>query len=48
MDGYVQRMLWALEDDGVLKTPVLDPFGPRLGADDRDRVRAAVGNLRSS
>ncbi len=47
MDGYVQRMLWALEADGVIVSEAVDPFGPTLTAADRDRVRSAVRVLRS-
>ncbi len=46
MEGYIQRMLWALEVDGVLSRAALDPFGPRLDPAERDRVAAAVGALR--
>lgn len=47
MDGYVQRMLWVLEAEGVIASEAVDPFAPALTAADRDRVRAAVGVLRS-
>ncbi|MFQ5702410.1 MAG: dihydrodipicolinate synthase family protein [Gemmatimonadales bacterium] len=47
MDGYVQRMLWALEADGVIGGEALDPFGPGLPRADRERVAAAVRTLRS-
>ena len=47
MDGYVQRMLWALEADGVLEAEARDPFGPELTATDRELVREAVIALRS-
>jgi 4-hydroxy-tetrahydrodipicolinate synthase len=47
MEGYVQRMLWALEADGVLERPALDPFAPRMPASERDRVRQAVASLRA-
>ncbi|MFQ6045829.1 MAG: dihydrodipicolinate synthase family protein [Gemmatimonadales bacterium] len=46
VDGYVQRMLWALEADGVLEYETWDPFGPKLDASDRDRVVRAVRDLR--
>lgn len=46
MEGYVQRMLWALEADGVLTGDPRDPFGPALPAEERDAVRAAVEALR--
>jgi 4-hydroxy-tetrahydrodipicolinate synthase len=48
MEGYVQRMLWALEDDGVFPRPVVDPFGPRMDAAERAGVTAAVRALRGS
>ncbi len=47
MEGYVQRMLWALEADGVLEGPALDPFAPKMPASERDRVRQAVAALRA-
>jgi len=47
MEGYVQRMLWALEADGVLSRPAVDPWCPRLEPIERDRVFAAVRVLRS-
>lgn len=46
MEGYVQRMLWALEADGVIRGDPLDPFGPVLPPDERDGVRHAVQALR--
>ncbi len=46
LEGYIQRMLWALEIDGVLSRPAVDPFGPRLDPAERDRVAGAVGALR--
>jgi 4-hydroxy-tetrahydrodipicolinate synthase len=48
MEGYVQRMLWALEADGVLSRGATDPWCPPLEPEDRDRVFAAVRTLRSS
>jgi 4-hydroxy-tetrahydrodipicolinate synthase len=47
MEGYVQRMLWALEADGVLPGEFRDPFGPVLTRQDRERVRRAVADLRA-
>lgn len=47
VEGYVQRMLWALEDDGVLDRATVDPFGPVLDDLDRRRVRGAVRTLRA-
>jgi len=46
MEGYVQRMLWALEDDGVVSHAGRDPFGPSLEDTDRRSVREAVRALR--
>lgn len=47
MDGYIQRMLWALAAEGVIPEDAAhDPFGPSLGAADRAHVRAAVAALR--
>jgi len=47
MEGYVQRMLWALEADGVFPREAFDPWCPGLAFDERDRVFAAVRALRS-
>ncbi len=47
MEGYVQRMLWALEADGVFPREAFDPWCPDLASDERDRVFAAVRALRS-
>ncbi len=47
MAGYVQRMLWALEADGVVPRAVFDPWSPDLAAAERAGVFAAVGALRS-
>jgi 4-hydroxy-tetrahydrodipicolinate synthase len=46
LDGYVQRMLWALKDDGVLAEEAHDPFGPEMNDSARDAVREAVRSLR--
>lgn len=49
MDGYVQRMLWALVADGVLPPDAcFDPWSPRLDATERDRVTKAVHAARAS
>ncbi len=48
VDGYVQRMVWALEADGVITRVGRDPFGPVLDPTDRERVRAAVAELRAA
>jgi 4-hydroxy-tetrahydrodipicolinate synthase len=47
MEGYIQRMLWALEADGVLPRRAIDPWCPDLEPNDRGRVFAAVRALRS-
>jgi 4-hydroxy-tetrahydrodipicolinate synthase len=47
MAGYVQRMLWALEADGVLPREAFDPLDPPRPARDRERVFAAVRALRA-
>ena len=46
MEGYVQRMLWALEADGVIPVRVWDPFAPGLAEGERDIVAQAVRDLR--
>lgn len=48
MEGYVQRMLWALAADGVLSGDPSDPFGPALARDARARVGRAVRALRAA
>ena len=48
MDGYVRRMLWALDADGVLPEDACDdPWGPTLGAGEREAVRGAVREARA-
>lgn len=47
IEGYVQRMLWAAEAEGIIPPEAAhDPFGPRIPAADRERVRAVVRSLR--
>jgi 4-hydroxy-tetrahydrodipicolinate synthase len=46
LDGYVQRMLWALEADGVFDEEARDPFGPEMEDSERNAVRQAVSSLR--
>ncbi|MBI4419700.1 MAG: dihydrodipicolinate synthase family protein [Gemmatimonadetes bacterium] len=46
MEGYVQRMLWALEAEGVIPPGSRDPFAPRLPPGDHERVAQAVRALR--
>ncbi len=48
MEGYVQRMLWALEADGVIGSTTDDPFGPDLPQGEREAVTWAVRGLRSA
>jgi 4-hydroxy-tetrahydrodipicolinate synthase len=47
IDGYVQRMLWALEVDGVILPGATDPFVAPSAAGERNRVERAVRALRS-
>lgn len=47
MDGYVQRMLWAIEADGIWSRPAYDPFGPRLAPGEREAVMAAARAFRN-
>ena len=48
VDGYVQRMLWALVADGVLEDPACDKFAPELERDGQARVMEAVRALRDA
>ncbi len=47
MEGYVQRVLWALQADGIFSSEAIDPWAPALQPEERDRVFAAVRLLRS-
>jgi 4-hydroxy-tetrahydrodipicolinate synthase len=48
VEGYVRRMLWALAAEGVLPDDACDdPWGPPLGAAERDAVRRAVRDARA-
>jgi 4-hydroxy-tetrahydrodipicolinate synthase len=48
MEGYVRRMLWALAADGVIPEDACDdPWGPALGAAEREAVRSAVREARA-
>ena len=48
-EGYVRRMLWALAADGVIPDDACDdPWGPALGASERDAVRRAVRDARAA
>lgn len=46
MEGYVQRLLWALEADGVVSADPRDPFAPPLEAAERGIVAGAVLAMR--
>lgn len=49
VEGYVQRMLWALAADRVLTDDACDdPWSPPLAAGERDAVRAAVRAARTA
>jgi 4-hydroxy-tetrahydrodipicolinate synthase len=48
MEGYVQRLLWALEADGAIDRSARDPFGPALPEAEREAVVRAVRTLRRS
>jgi 4-hydroxy-tetrahydrodipicolinate synthase len=47
LEGYVQRMLWALEADGVLTEDAYDPHAPPMADSEQQAVRDAVRALRS-
>jgi 4-hydroxy-tetrahydrodipicolinate synthase len=48
IEGYVRRMLWALAADGVIPEDTCDdPWGPALGAAEREVVRSAVREARA-
>jgi 4-hydroxy-tetrahydrodipicolinate synthase len=47
IEGYVQRMLWAAEAEGIIPADAAcDPFGPGIPAADRERVHEMVRALR--
>jgi 4-hydroxy-tetrahydrodipicolinate synthase len=47
IEGYVQRMLWAAEAEGIIPgEAACDPFGPGAPARDRERVHEVVRSLR--
>ena len=48
MDGYVQRMLWAMVAEGVLSDASDDPWGPSLPESQRDAVIQAVHDARAA
>lgn len=46
MEGYIQRMLWALAEDGVIaEDACYDPHGPPLAPGERARVVQAMKSL---
>jgi 4-hydroxy-tetrahydrodipicolinate synthase len=48
IEGYVQRMLWAAEWEGLLpEEAAYDPFGPTLPAGERDLVIRCLEDLKS-
>jgi len=49
VEGYVQRMLWALAAEGVVPDDACDdPWRPALGAAERDAVQTAVREAREA
>jgi 4-hydroxy-tetrahydrodipicolinate synthase len=49
MEGYVQRMLWAMVAEGVLSSDASDdPWGPALPQSQRDAVIQAVHDARAA
>lgn len=49
MEGYIRRMLWAAAAEGRIPVEACDdPWGPPLGADERERVTQAVRNAQSA
>src|SRR6266702_1965524 len=49
VEGYVQRMLWALAAEGVVPEDACDdPWRPALGAAERDAVQQAVREAREA
>ncbi len=49
MDGYIQRMLWAMVAEGVLSPDASDdPWGPSLPQSQRDAVFQAVHDARAA
>jgi len=46
MEGYIQRMLWVLADQGIIpEGSAHDPFGPAIPAAERELVRRRVRML---
>ncbi len=49
VEGYVQRMLWALAAEGIIPQESCDdPWGPALDVAEREAVRRAVHDARSA
>lgn len=49
VDGYVQRILWALAAEGVIPDDACDdPWGPGLAPGEREAVRRAVREARAA
>lgn len=49
MEGYIQRMLWVLADQGIIpEESAHDPFGPDLPAAEREVVRRRARMLESA
>lgn len=49
MEGYIQRMLWSLVDDGIVPAEAsFDPWGPALPAAEREVVRRRAAALKSA
>ena len=48
IEGYVQRMLWAAEAEGIISAEAAhDPFGPKIPARDREHVHQLVRSLQA-
>jgi 4-hydroxy-tetrahydrodipicolinate synthase len=48
MEGYIQRMLWVAEDEGLIgPEAACDPYGPRLAAGERAQVLDALARARA-
>jgi 4-hydroxy-tetrahydrodipicolinate synthase len=48
VDGYIRRLLWALEAESVLAPGACDdPWGPTLAPEERETVRGAVREARA-
>jgi len=48
MEGYIQRMLWCLVHEGVIPIEAAhDPWGPKLGPDEFERIGDCVQRVRN-